>query len=421
MSKICAYNKLFRNNKAIIENFFFLTVSQGLNVLLPMITFPYLVRVVGIDGFGLISFANIFMTYFSIITDYGFNITGVREISLNREDPNKINEIFNSVMQIKLTLLALCFIIYLLIILSVDKFSSNKYIYIVTYGTVIGQVLYPTWFFQGIEKMKIITILNVVSKFIFTIGIFIFVKSANDIFIVQFLNSLGYIVIAIISIVIVIKKHKMIIQFQRISTMKFYLVESWFIFISNISVTLYTSSTTLLLGFLTNNITVGYFSIASKFINVIRSLFDPFASVLFPYLSNILKDGREKVFNINKIILKVGLLFIIPLSVLIFVFGEQFLAIIFKVHENRVLINLRVLSIIPILIIFHIVYGLFSMILLGENKAYSKIIISAGLISIPLSFLLIYNFKDIGASISIVLVELYITLRYLLFFKKSYR
>jgi PST family polysaccharide transporter len=407
-----------RKNYKLFENFFYLSISQGINVILPLVTFPYLVRILGIDGFGLISFVNVFMSYFSLVTDYGFNITGVREISLNRGNLKKINEIFNSIMIIKLLLVVVCFIIYLILVLFVDKFNTYKYIYIVTYGTVIGQVLYPNWFFQGIERMKIITVLNVISKLIFTLGIFIFVKTKDDILIVQFLNSMGYIIIALISLIIILKKYGIVIQLQSIQSIKHYLIDSWFIFISNISVTLYTSSTTLILGFLTNNATVGYFSIANKSINVIRSLLDPFSNVLFPYLSNLLKDGKKKVFQINKIILKVGLLFIVPICILIFCYGRYFLSLVFKVHEYRVLVNLRVLSIIPILIIFHIVYGLFTMILLGENKAYSKIIISAGFISIPLSYFLIYNFKDIGASIGIVIIEIYILIRYLLYYKK---
>ena len=129
--------------KRLLENFFSLSLLQAANYILPLITIPYLVRVLGPEKFGLVSFAQAFIQYFVFLTDYGFNLSAVRKVSIYREDAKKISQIFSSVFVIKFLLCILSFSILASLVFSVDKFRSDWELYFVTFGMVVGNLLLP--------------------------------------------------------------------------------------------------------------------------------------------------------------------------------------------------------------------------------------------------------------------------------------
>ncbi|WP_252718899.1 oligosaccharide flippase family protein [Acinetobacter sp. TUM15509] len=187
---ITLFSKLIdtEEKKRFITNFFSLATLQGLNYILPLLTLPYLVRVLGAEKFCLLAFATAIVGYFIVLTDYGFNFTATREISLNKEYKEKLNEIFSSVMIIKSVLFFVSLIILTLLIIFFQKFNVDPWLYYLTFGTVLGQILFPVWFFQGVEQMRYITVINIVSKVFFTIAIFVLVKHSSDYLLVTFLT-----------------------------------------------------------------------------------------------------------------------------------------------------------------------------------------------------------------------------------------
>ena len=201
-----------RESKRFFSNFLSLGILQGANYIFPLITLPYLVRIIGAEKFGLLAFATTTITYFVIITDFGFNLSATREISINRDNKKKIIEIFSAVFFIKIILLFFAFFLLTFFIIFFQKFKKDALVYFLTFGTVVGQVLFPIWFFQGMEKMKYITFLNIFSKSIFTFSIFVFVKEPNDYLLVPVLTSLGYIIYGIFALFIIKKNFKVWLQ-----------------------------------------------------------------------------------------------------------------------------------------------------------------------------------------------------------------
>jgi hypothetical protein len=152
---------------------------QGLNYIVPLVTLPYLVRVLGIGPFGLISVAQAFATYFVIFTDYGFNLSATRRIALQHDDMAAVSGIFSAVITIKIILMLFGLGVMAIVLVVVPHFRPDADIYAVSYMAVIGGVLLPTWLFQGLQDMRTIAVLNGVTKLASACLLFVFVHSSR--------------------------------------------------------------------------------------------------------------------------------------------------------------------------------------------------------------------------------------------------
>jgi PST family polysaccharide transporter len=263
--------------------------------------------------------------------------------------------------------------------------------------------------------MKIISILNIISKCIFTAAIFLFINNENDFYLVPIFSSLGFVVIGIVSLMIAKFQFKISFVVQKRSVLYKYLREGWSLFLSNISVTLYTTATITFLGFYTNNTIVGYYSVADKIIAAVRGLISPISQVLFPFLCNTAQIDPQKVFNINKKLIYFGGAGMLLVSISIFLFAENMVFLIFNKNDAASIIILKIFAVIPFLTFLHTVFALFTMIVFGKNKEYSRIIVSAAILNVLLCCALIPFFGYKGAAIAVVIIEVYLLARYVFF------
>jgi len=380
--------------------------------LFPLITLPYLVRVLGIERFGILSMATAIIMYFQIITDYGFDLSATKEISIYREDKFKLIEIFSSVMIIKSILMILSLLILSLLIFTFDKLSENWEIYYFTFGLVIGQSLFPIWFFQGMEKMKYITILTVISKLIFTLSIFIFVQNQEDFKIVPLLNSIGSIVTGFIALYIIRKDFKIIFKWQKVEVIKKYFQDGWHIFMQRFYVNLYSSTNIIILGLLTSDLIVGFYTIATRVIDIFRKLFKIVSNVYYPYFAKKFAfNPKQSLNNLKKLSI---IMFIISFSAMtfIFIFDEFIIKLIAGTHyDTRIIDTLRILSFGIVLLPF---FSLFTTTLVAINQslALSTIAKDTAIISVIFAAPLIYLFQEKGLAFLVVCLQVIIIFRY---------
>jgi len=398
--------------KIVKINFFSLSVLQALNMFLPFLILPYLVRILGIEQFGLLSFSQSFMMYFILILDYGFNITATREISTNKEDKIHVSKVFFSVYYIKSILLLIVSIVFSVLIFNVFLFEQHKYLYIISYLIVLGQMLFPIWYFQGIENMKMIAFLNVLIKLISTIGIFIFVNTANDLLIVASINSFSFFLVGVLAFSIALKKVNFIkVDYKFI---KVFFFESTQVFISNFFSSLYAITNVFLLGIFTNNTLVGIYSSFEKIITAFKSLYIPFYQALFPYVA------RKK--NKKKFIIKLFIPVLISglfISINCYYFSDFIIKLIYsniRLLEN--IIYFKVMSIIPFLASINM---LINFLYLNSMKLYKermKIMFGAGIINLSVGIiLLILNLEIQAVVISYVITELFLLISSIVIFR----
>lgn len=396
--------------KRLLENFFSLSILQGANYILPLITLPYLVRVLGPEKYGLIAFAQSFIQYFVILTDYGFNLSATREISINRDDKKKVSEIFSSVMVAKFLLGILSFIVLALSLAFIPRFRSEWLIYALTFGIVVGNILFPVWFFQGMESMKYIMILNITAKLIFTACIFVFIRGKSDYIYVPLMNSLGYLLVGWLSLQIIFSKFGVKLTVPEIEGIKHQLKEGWYIFLSTVAISLYTTSNAFILGLFTSNTIVGYYSAAEKIVRAIQGTLTPLSQTVYPYISRVASESKQKALAfIRKLVALVGSgSFVI--SSLTFIFARPIVNGVLGTQYQGSIVVLKILAFLPFVIALSNVFGIQTMLTFNLKEAFSKILVSAGILNILLSLILVPIYQHVGTSISVLVTEVFVTL-----------
>ncbi|MCC7551728.1 MAG: flippase [Methanobacterium sp.] len=398
--------------RVIIENILSLFSLQGFNYLLPLFTFPYLTRVLGPDKYGTLAFAIAFISYFQIITDYGFNLSATREVSIHRNDHKKVSKIYSSVMATKSILMVISLITLTLFVFSFEKFRSEWLLYIFTFGLVIGNLLLPTWFFQGMEKMRYISILNICISLIYTVSIFIFVKNSSDYLYVPLINSIGSIMIGIYSIKLVRRQFNVKFCRPSIYDIIHQMKNGWHVFISLVAISFYTTSNTFVLGFFTSTTTVGYYSVAEKIVKMVLGLINPISQSLYPYISSLATKSKDDGIKfIKKIAILIGFFTFIA-SIFLLLGAGTIISILAGNQFSHSITLLQILSFLPFIIGLSTVFGVLFLIAFGYSNKVSKIQLVVGLCYPLLLIPMVYYFKDIGTALSFLIVETLITLSF---------
>lgn len=422
MSELVKYYSLIKDkfrskdNKVLFENFISLVFLQIANYALPLITIPYLAYVLGVEIYGLVAGAQYLIQYFMMITDYGFNFSATRLISIHRDEKEKVSAIFSAVMIIKFLIMLICLIAVLCIVFFTEKYSDDPMIYLATFGLVFGNLIFPVWLFQGFEKMKVVTIINVVTKLIFTICIFIFVKSSDDYLMVPVLTSLGFVISGLISFFIV-RKLGVRFVFPGWAEIRFQLVDGWHVFISTISATMYMASNGFLLDVLTNNpVYVGYYSAGEKVIRAFASLFSPVSVALYPYISKKLHENKKagialfmkfvKVVGVLSLLVSLGALFL----------GEWITDLLLGSDFSGSIGVMQILCVIPFFGTVGAMFAYQLFINIGLKHLIPRILAMAFVIDIALNFLLIPSMHHIGAAIALGVTEVFVPLAFVSYY-----
>lgn len=346
----------------LLENFLSLGALQIVSYTLPLINLPYLSRVLGVEKFGLVFFAFAFMQYFIILTDYGFGLSATREIAVNRHNQNNLSNIFNSINTLKWILLSISFIILLILIMFVPKLHENWLVFLLSFFMVIGNAIYPVWFFQGIERMKYITFLNILSKVIFVGLIFIFVKQESDYIIVPLFNALGFLISGLIGFIFAVKHFSLKLYIPSWKAILKQFKYSTEFFISRVSVSAFNNTNSFCLGLISSNIMVGYYVAAEKIYIAINGLQAPLNQALYPFIA---KNRDLKLF---KKIYFIALILNTLICVFMYLFAKQFIVLFYGADMLNAYKLLRIFCIGTFIVIPHVLLGYPLLGALGYSK-----------------------------------------------------
>jgi len=331
-----------KKHKTLVQNISYLSLLQIFNLLLPFITYPYLIRVLGKETYGKIVFVQAIMYYFVVFVNFGFNISVTKEISINRKHNRLLNQIASSIFIMKGMLFILVSIISILIVIYIPRLQSYQKLFFLTLWMCLYEFIFPVWFFQGIEKMKYITFINIIARSTFTILIFIFIKSQSDYLLVPTFNGVGAILAGAISSYILFFRYKIKFVIPKISMMKKLFTDGSQLLMTSITGIIKDKSNTIIIGFFLGMGDVALYDLADKVVNLFSNAFYTIGNALFPNYAN----------NKNKNLLKKVLLISMLLSIAIYLLLLVTLPfIIRKLVSPSMVKAINVFSILGLLII----------------------------------------------------------------------
>ena len=305
---------IYRNNETIFKNFVNLWILQFVRLATPLLLIPILVNTIGIEKYGLIVFAQTLVLYFIILLNFGFEMSATKQISINRNNHEKLSEIITSTLVIKFIIMLFSIIVYTVMLIFIPILHSNFYLFLFSFLFIAQSILVPIWFFQGIEKMKFLTIVDAISRLIYLLLVIFFVSNPNDYLLVPIFRFFGIIIAGIFSIYFVFFKEKVTLKFLDFNKIKFYFYEGLPFFYSYLSSVINARTNTLLLGIFTGMTTVAYYDFVSKVVEALNSIFGTFIKVLYPHISAT--KNRNKAKKAFQFILSISLLSYIILCLL---------------------------------------------------------------------------------------------------------
>lgn len=386
-----------KDGKVLVSNFGYLMLLQIASYIFPLLTLPYLARVIGVEGFGKIAFAAGVMLWLTTITDWGFNYTATRNVAKNKSNPEKVSEIFSNTLWARCLLGSVSFIFLLALIAIVPYFRENSEILLVSFLMIPGNIFFPQWFFQALERMQFITIFTVISKVIFTASVFIFIKEESDYILQPLFISLGNIVCGIAAMYVILRKWQIKLSYPNYQAIISTIKSSTDVFINNFMPNLYNSLGVVLLGLWWGASANGIYDAGKKLISIMHSFMDIIVRVTFPFLSR--KIEAHNLFA--KAYLSVSIL----LSLLAFLISPIFIKFFYTEAFDDALTVMRISSISIFLLALSRVYGTNYLIIEGHEKILRNITIRSSLISFIISLPLIYFYSYIGAAITLVIAQ----------------
>ncbi|SHG40500.1 oligosaccharide flippase family protein [Chryseobacterium oranimense] len=385
-----------KDKKALLENFVSLSALQLIGMLLPLVTLPYILRVIGFEKYGVIVFSASLIAYFTALTDFSFRITATRDVAIYRDSPKKLNIIYSKVLTIKTLFLLLSWLIIAIAVFLYPPFYENKEIYFYTSLLLLGYVLFPEWFFQGIEKMRYITYLNLGIKLFFTLCVFIFIKKESDFWIYPLLQSAGYVGAGLVGQYVLVKKYKLKFIFLPYKLIIKTIKTNSPIFINQFVPNLYNNTSTFLLGILGTPKLVGIYQAILTVVNLIVTLIEILSRVFFPFL-NRKKDAFQWYKNMMLITISIMIIGVLVFNKLIFWY--------LNVNYENAFWILLILAIGLFGYTLYNIFGLNYFIVHRQDKLVMTNTLFASVLGFILAYPLIHFYSVLGAAINLSLAR----------------
>ncbi|MBV9406790.1 MAG: flippase [Acidobacteriaceae bacterium] len=394
--------------EGLMQNALALWCVQGLRKTLPLILLPYLARVLGPSGWGLVAVFQSFAASIVLFIEFGFGLSGTREVARSRNSKAHLSELFAGVVGAQ-AVLGICVAASIACVrFWVPVLNKNPLLVCIAVVIALAEGCNPTWFFVGVERMGIIAALEISSKTVATLLIFAFVRSANDVWLALALQGSAPVLSLTVSLCLIYRNVPFRLPSKRL--VKKALSAAWSMFLIRSAQSLYTMGNAFLLGMFAGPTIAGYFAGPEKISRALSGLFNPIRETLYPRLSKLIHASplqAARLARLGLIITSTGGLVI---GLTIFFSAPLIIRILLGQQFGQAVPVLRVFSILPPLIAITQSIGVQWLLPLGKERLIGRIVLLAGVLNLFLAMLLVPRFAEIGMAWAVVSAETFVCL-----------
>ena len=398
--------KLFyKEHRYLIVNFFNYGLYQASNYLVPLLTIPYIIRVVGLEKFGIISLAQSVVFYIRVGVDYGWSVLGVQFIAKAQTNIDKKSEVVSNIFSIQLILTILG--LFLLYILSffVAEIQKEWFIFFAFFGLVPANMMAAPWFYLGMEKVKFMNYINFSARLLYIILIFGFLRTEGQYFWVPIFNSISMLLGGFISLLFMVLYFKIHIGIPSIERIKQYLIEGWPIFTSIFATNFYRNSNIIILAAFSSNEIVGIYAAAEKVVKVIQGIFAPITQTLFPYISRVSAESQKKAKGLVKRLTFYMVIMTTMVVLILIISSDLIMKLLLNYSSDLGAVLLKIGSFVVLFGMLNFVLGIIYMTNFGMKKQFMLAVFIAGISNLAICLLLSKYFGATGAMVSFSFAE----------------
>lgn len=401
---------------AITKNFAWSTILTMAGYVFPLITYPYVTRVLGVEFLGRNNFVDSVVNYFSFVSMMGIGVLGVREIAKYKNDKNLLSKTFSSLVSLNL-LTSIIAIIVLLVSVSLSaRLRENTDLFYIGAARILFNTLLIEWFFKGIEDFRYITVRSLIIRVLYVTSIFVFIRSSEDYKLYFFLTSC----ITFLNALCNLSHSKRLVKFSfKAISIKPYWKPFIILGVYQLLVTTYTTLNAVFLGFVSDDTQVGYYTVVTKLYYIILSVFTAFTGVMLPRMSSLKSTGSMDEYNrlIGK---SINVLFIIAFPIIIVseICAPQIIGLLAGNDYYQSINIMRIIMPLVFVVGYEQILVIQILTSIGKDKDILKTSIVGTLTALGLNILLVPQFNAIGSAIVWLLSEISVLITAQIFVKK---
>lgn len=378
-------------------------ILQFFNLVVPLVTLPYITRILGSGAYGTFSIALNIVSYLQVVVEYGFGMSATRKVAMTEIN---INKLFSAVLLSRVILLILSLVISLFYILFNHNNSNLCWSFSILTICLLGYCVQVNWLFQGLQEMKYISIVNVVARIISVALIFVFVKTADDIFMYCFLYSISPFLSGFIGLFVAKNRYKLKFIKMGFADILMELKDGVYVFTTQLSGKVFGAIGVTFLGLFESESTVGIYSAIYKIPNILLLLWMPISQVIYPITSRRFKDGFKEGYSFVRTLRRRIMPFFIAIALLVGILSKKIVNIV--CGSEYVASYFWVLPLLAwmIMAIENNFLGIQTMLGSGHDKEYGTAFQIGVVCTIAFNFVLIITMGGLGAAIAPMISEL---------------